>query len=137
VNIHFLTREGYIDPQSASLGVLEFEHLPFEPKRAYWISDFKEGATRGFHAHKNLNQIMILLRGSIDVFLYKGTSCLKFNLKENSDYLVVPSGHWREMKNASHETVLLVLADSKYDESDYIRSWPEYIKWHSEFFDEG
>lgn len=124
-------RETHLDPNSASLGVLEFRNLPFEPKRAYWLSDFKEGSSRGNHAHKTLNQVMIMLRGELDLHLFSGVTRYEYRLTEKSDYILVPAGHWREMKNASTETVLLVLADSHYEEKDYIRSWSEYLIWHS------
>lgn len=134
--ISFISRETHSDPNSASLGVLEFKHLPFEPKRAYWLSDFKAGRSRGNHAHKSLNQVMILLQGSLDLIIYNGTMRQEFQLNMESDYVLVPPGHWREMKNASNGTVLLVLADSDYDERDYIRSWLEYLDWHAKVTNE-
>jgi len=137
MDISFVEREVYSDPKSASLGVLEFKELPFQPKRAYWLSDFKPGSSRGNHAHKSLNQVMILLQGNLDLIVHKGPRRQEFKLDENSNYVLIPAGHWREMKNASNGTVLLVLADSDYDEQDYIRSWSEYLDWHAKATNEG
>jgi hypothetical protein len=136
MGISFIAREIHSDPNSASLGVLEFRHLPFQPKRAYWLSDFKAGSSRGNHAHKSLNQVIVLLQGNLDLIIHNGTKRQEFQLNEKSDYVLIPSGHWREMKNASNGTVLLVLADSDYDEQDYIRSWPDYLHWYAKVYDE-
>ncbi len=34
---------------------------------------------------------------------------------------------WREMRNFSPNAVLMVLADTNYDEADYIRNYDEFI----------
>lgn len=117
------------DPKTANLGVLEFRELGFVPRRAYWISDFVTGTSRGKHAHKTLNQVMLMIKGSLELSLSFGTFTQNIILSENSDYISIPSGYWREMKNATKDAVLLVLADAVYDETDYIRDWHAYIEW--------
>ena len=38
--------------------------IPFNIKRAYSIFGANEGVSRGFHAHKNLQQIAVFLRAN-------------------------------------------------------------------------
>lgn len=50
----------------------EFNDIPFEIKRVYYMYDTIEGVTRGYHAHKNLEQILICIHGSCKVLLDNG-----------------------------------------------------------------
>jgi len=42
--------------------------------------------------------------------------------------LLIESMVWREMRDFSDDCVLLVLASEHYDETDYIRNYPEFLK---------
>jgi len=46
--------------------------IPFEIKRVYYMYDTGENVTRGYHAHKNLEQILICVHGSCKVLLDNG-----------------------------------------------------------------
>jgi dTDP-4-dehydrorhamnose 3,5-epimerase-like enzyme len=130
MQISRVRRDDHSDLSSASLGVLEFYKLPFLAKRVYWLSKFVTGVSRGNHAHKTLNQVMIMISGQLELELSFGYEKTTILLNEKSDYILVPAGFWRVMRNASMDAVLLVVADSEYLEEDYIRNWNEYIKWH-------
>ena len=127
-----IPREDHSGPLSASLGVIDFSGLPFAPKRAYWISNFVPETIRGNHAHKSLNQIMIMVSGSLELTLFQGNQKESFFLTQKSDYLLIPPKTWRIMSNASQNASLLVLVDSKFDEQDYIRDWNTYLEWFYE-----
>jgi hypothetical protein len=43
--------------------------------------------------------------------------------------LYVESCIWREMFDFSKDCVLMVLADSVYDESDYIRDYQDFLNY--------
>jgi dTDP-4-dehydrorhamnose 3,5-epimerase-like enzyme len=117
-----------IDPRG-SLGVLEFENLKFVPKRLYWLSNVPRDSTRGNHAHKTLNQIFILLSGSIDIEIYRGRESETFSLKNEGSALSLTPGLWRNIKNASVDAVLVVVCDQPYDEEDYLREFNQYLDW--------
>ena len=54
-----------IEDQRGNLSFLESEaHIPFKIKRAYWIYDVPGGETRGGHAYKKLEEVIIALSGS-------------------------------------------------------------------------
>ena len=118
------------DPLSAELGVINLEDVPFPVRRIYWISYFKSGAVRGNHAHKNLTQLMIPIAGSLDLVLYNGVDSETIRLSAGDEPVVIKPGMWRVMKNASENSVVMVLASEVYVESDYIRDWNQYLDWH-------
>ena len=127
-------REFQIDINSLTvgkLGVIEFNSLPFEPKRLYWLSEVPQGIQRGHHAHKRLTQLMFVSAGSVDVDIYEGRAMTSFHLDSNSPALLIKPGLWRELKNFQEGTTVLVLCDAQYSEEDYLRDFQVYLDWFS------
>ncbi|WP_054180287.1 sugar 3,4-ketoisomerase [Trabulsiella odontotermitis] len=112
-----------------SLIALEEEHnIPFEIKRVYYMFNTKEGVRRGFHAHKKLKQVAIAVRGSCRFVLDDGKEKVEILLDNPAQGLLIDSCVWREMYDFSDDCVLMVLADSHYDENDYIRDYDQFLK---------
>ena len=112
-----------------SLIALEKEHnVPFDIKRVYYIFDTKVGVRRGYHAHKNLKQLAICVKGSCKFLLDDGVNKQVYNLDEPTKGLYIEGLVWREMFNFSNDCVLMVLADRYYDEADYIRDYVNFLK---------
>ncbi len=110
-----------------SLIALEKEHnVPFDIKRVYYIFDTTDGVRRGFHAHKNLKQLAICVKGSCKFLLDDGTYKNIYNLNEPTKGLYIEGFIWREMFDFSPDCVLMVLADAYYDEADYIRDYKDF-----------
>ncbi len=101
----------------------ENSQIPFQIKRVYYLYDVPSGATRGGHAHKALQQIIIALSGSFDVVLDDGKNKQSFFLNRPHYGLYIPPGVWRELENFSSNSVALSLVSELYDESDYIRDY--------------
>jgi len=102
--------------------------LPFEIKRVYYIFDTKKEVSRGFHAHKNLRQLAVCVKGSCRFVLDNGKEREETILNSFTKGLIIESLTWREMHDFSEDCVLLVLASSYYDEYDYIRNYNEFLK---------
>lgn len=98
---------------------------PFEIKRVFWVYGVREGDIRGLHAHKNSKQILICLNGSIAVTCDDGTRRTESILDSPRIGLYIPPMIWSE-QIYSKDSVLLVLSDSYYDESDYIREYQQF-----------
>ena len=102
-------------------------HIPFGIKRVYYLYDVPGGESRGAHAHRNLEQIVIAASGSFDVTLDNGHRRQTFNLNRPYIGLYVPCLTWRELLNFSSGAVCLVLASEHYDENDYIRDYKGFL----------
>lgn len=102
--------------------------IPFDIKRVYYLYDTGEGVRRGFHAHKNLEQILICIHGSCKILLDNGMEKKIVSLEKKYEGLYVSNDMWREMYDFSPDAVLMVLASEYYDESDYIRDHDEFIR---------
>ena len=104
------------------------KNIPFEVKRVYYLYDIPGGEARGGHAHYELEQYIIAASGSFDVILSDGQNRKTVTLNRPNIALHIVSGLWRELDNFSSGSVCLVLASLKYDESDYIRDYGEFLK---------
>jgi dTDP-4-dehydrorhamnose 3,5-epimerase-like enzyme len=101
-------------------------HVPFEIKRTYWIYDVPGGETRGGHAYKELQEIVIALSGSFDVHVESSNGVEVFSLNRSYNALYLPPGTWRSLQNFSTNAVCLVAASAAYDENDYIRDYQQF-----------
>lgn len=100
--------------------------IPFDIKRVYYLYDVPGGETRGGHAHKELQQLIVAASGSFDVILDDGVNKITISLNRPNFGLYVTPLIWRELVNFSSGAVLLVLASMKYTENDYIREYSSY-----------
>lgn len=115
--------------ERGSLVSLEYEkNIPFKIKRVYYIFNTKENVIRGYHAHKDLKQLAICIKGSCEFLLDDGKETCSIVLDNPNKGLLIESFMWREMSSFSQDCVLLVLADEVYNEMDYVRDYNEFKK---------
>lgn len=108
------------------------KEIPFLVKRIYYIYDADKTTNRGFHSHKNLEQIYIAIHGSCKVTLTDGSDVETVCLDDATEGLYIGHNVWREIFDFSSDAVLLVLASELYSEDDYIRSYEQFMEWQSE-----
>jgi len=108
----------------------ENKEIPFTIKRVYYIYDVEDDVRRGFHSHKNLEQILICVHGNVKILLKTPTEEKVILLDDPSKGLYIGPDIWREMYDFNDGAVLMVLASEYYDESDYIRNYDEYEKYY-------
>jgi len=116
------------DDRGSLIAIEEGYNAPFEIKRVYYIFDTKKGVQRGFHAHINLKQMAIAVKGSCTFVIDNGKKKEEITLDTPNNGLLIEGLIWREMKDFSEDCVLLVLASEHYDESDYIRDYDNFLE---------
>ena len=116
------------DKRGSLVSLEALKNIPFEIKRVYYIFNASSDLPRGFHAHKELQQVLICTSGSCKVILDDGQKKDEYLLNKSSQGLVVDKMKWREMHDFSDDCVLMVLASDYYNEEDYIRDYGEFLK---------
>lgn len=114
------------DPRGNLTFIEGNQHIPFEIQRVYYLYDVPGGETRGGHAHKDLQQLIIAASGSFDVVIDDGHERRRHTLNRPNTGLYVPRLVWRELENFSSGSVCLVMASLRYDEADYYRDYQEF-----------
>ena len=111
--------EGYIS-------VAENNDLLFEVKRIYWTYFTPENVKRGGHAHHRLEQILVAVSGKIIVSTQMpGEEGQLFILESGDKGIFLPKYCWHTMQY-SHNAVQMCIANTAYEESDYIRNYSEF-----------
>ena len=92
---------------------------------------------RGFHSHYDLEQMLICVKGQVNI-LTKTPFEEKITLLDSPENgLYIGPMIWREMYDFSADAVLLVLASELYKPSDYIRDYDLYEKEAKDYFKKG
>ena len=103
-------------------------NCPFEVKRVFYIFDTKPGIARGAHANKNSEFLLIPINGSCKVKIDNGRQQEVVELNSPSCGLYLDKMLWKEMYDFSYNAILLVLTNTLYDETEYIRDYSLYKK---------
>ncbi|WP_367971413.1 FdtA/QdtA family cupin domain-containing protein [Vibrio scophthalmi] len=116
------------DERGQLISLEEQKNIPFNIKRIYYIYGNDTDFPRGFHAHYNLEQVAICLKGSVRFVIDDGFYRESVTLDRPNIGLYIQGLKWREMYDFSNDCLLMVVASELYDESDYIRDYNEFKK---------
>lgn len=107
------------------------QHVPFDIVRVLVMKDIKVGDVRGGHTHHTTKQMLFVLEGSCIVDLDNGKEKASVVLDTFHTGLYLPPYVWHVMRDFTPGSILLVLADSEYDEKEYIRDYQEFLTFVS------
>ena len=119
-----------------NLAVIQGDTIPFEIKRLFFIYEIPDGKNRGGHAHREQRTILFAVHGSFDVVLDDGRGKRTVHLNQPAIGLLLQPGVWSRLENFTTGTVCLAVNSDEYNESDYIRSYDEFLELTS-LFQEG
>lgn len=124
-----------IDENHGSLVPVEImQDIPFEVRRIYYIYQVEDGARRGYHSHRNLEQVLICIHGSVTILIKTPESSENIILDDPAKALYIGPMVWREMYDFSPDATLLVLASEHYNRNDYIRDYSQYEQEAKDYF---
>ena len=102
--------------------------IPFAIARIYYIYDIPSGSERGGHSHHHEQRLLVAASGCFDVKVCDGRRWRTFTLRDPHEALYIPSGLWRTLENFSAGSVAPALSSTKYDETDYVRDFDEFVR---------
>ena len=123
--LHF----GDLGDERGKLVVIEGrDSIPFEIKRVFYIYDSDDTVIRGQYANRRSEFVLINVSGKSKVRITDGKEEIVVGLDRPMMGVYIPPMIWKDMYDFSEDSILLVLASTHYDGTEYIRDYEEYIK---------
>jgi hypothetical protein len=120
----------YKEPSGTLIPFYSTKSFPkhFIIKRFFFLYG-KKKHIRADHAHTKCDQILLPIKGIIEVTTYKNGIKKKFSLNENiSKGILIPTRTWLKIKFYKDDDCLLTLCNYKYDKKEYILSFDDFLK---------
>lgn len=115
--------------ERGNLVVVEGEQqIPFAINRVFYIYGSDDTVVRGQHANRKSEFVLINVSGTSKVRVDDGKEEYVVELNRPRMGLYLPAMLWKDMYDFSADSVLLVLTNTHYDASEYIRDYDEYLK---------
>ena len=112
---------------SSYLQVLNKKDLPFKVERIFFVnSSSNRSCTRGGHAHRDCEQLLVCLSGQITINLLNSKGESTVTLEEGQEYYH-PKMEWADITFNESNSILLSLCSLEYLEKDYIRDKEEFL----------
>lgn len=116
----------FVDLRGNLSFIEEDTHLPFRIRRVYWIYDVPGGESRGGHAFRSTEELIVALSGSFEVVLHDGLNEFHFWLNRSYYGILVPKMYWRTLQDFSTNSLALIIASTDHSETDYIRDFEKF-----------
>ena len=104
------------------------DSIPFDIKRVFYIYGSDESVVRGQHANRESEFVLINVAGTSKVRITDGKEEMIVELDRPMMGVYIPKMIWKDMYDFSPDSVLLVLASTHYDGSEYIRDYQKYLR---------
>ena len=127
-NVKLISLKTFTDSEGSLVPIESGSSIPFEIKRVFYIFEVHDQKDRGEHSHYKTEQVLICLSGKVRVLCDDGKDRKEWILDKPNQALYIPNLIWDEQTYLSPDSVLLVLANTKYDELDYIVDYDEFKK---------
>jgi hypothetical protein len=99
--------------------------VPFDIRRVFFLHGVR--ASRGGHAHRASQQLLVAVAGSFHVELSDAGGSASFVFTQPHRGLYVPPMTWVCLDDFSSDAVCLVLTDTPFDATDYLRDRGEFL----------
>ncbi len=107
----------------------ESNDIKFNFKRVFIVNSNKS-QIRGKHAHKKCIQLLNCPNGAVEIYFENlSGNKSKIILSKPDQYLIIPPLTWCVQKYLKNNSTLLVICDQKYKDSDYIRSYKNFVNF--------
>jgi len=125
--IKWLDFQNVIDKRGRLTAIEGYNQIPFQIARVFYVHQVVEGTDRGGHAHRDTDQVLTCINGSMKVDASDGSKVSTFILDNSDKGIYVPRMVYVRLYDFSPDAVLLVLANTIYDSKRSLRTWNEYL----------
>ena len=105
--------------ERGKLTLVALNQIPFEPDRAFVLSELPLGTARAGHACRTQHRFLVGISGQATVTVDDGHKSEREPLG-GGDTMHIPPATWIEITPNCEGVTILVFADGEYDPSDYM-----------------
>lgn len=102
--------------------------IPFDIRRVFYMYGSDAEVVRGQHANRRSEFVLINVSGTSKVRVDNGYETEVIELNRPRMGLYIETMVWKDMYDFSPDSVLLVLANTHYDGTEYIRDYETFLK---------
>jgi len=102
--------------------------IPFTIQRVFYMYGSDPDVVRGQHANRKSEFVLINVSGTSRVKVDNGYETEIIELNKPRMGLYIDTMVWKDMYDFSEDSVLLVLANTHYDGTEYIRDYDAFLK---------
>lgn len=124
-NLQEIKLRKYIDTDGILTCMESNKEIPFEVKRIFLIKNVPINGVRGNHAVKMAKFFFVLLQGNVSLEIDDGKNIRKYELSLD-EAILIDEVLWFKFYNFSPNTILMILSDSLYHSSNYIKEYSEF-----------
>ncbi len=125
--VHTIKFKVHNDDRGSLTVIQGLNDVPFDIKRIFYISDVPINIMRGGHAHIETDQVAIAINGSVRIIVNDGVAAKQITLNCPNQGLFLPRMTWSTLTDFSPGAVCMVLTNTAYEPSEYIRNWIDYL----------
>jgi len=107
--------------------------VPFDIERIFYVYGVRDTELRGQHSHFKTQQLLICVSGKVEVTCDDGKEKRKYLLESPQQGLFIPEMIWDEQRYLTEDSVLMVVANTKYIPKDYIIDYDKFIKLKKDY----
>jgi dTDP-4-dehydrorhamnose 3,5-epimerase-like enzyme len=131
-NVKLISLKTFIEPDGNLVPIESDSDIPFPIERIFYVFGVHNQNDRGKHSHFKTKQVLICLNGEVSVLCKDGNKERTWVLNKPNQALYIPELIWDEQVYTKPDSVLLVLANTNYDESDYITDYNKFKRLKNE-----
>lgn len=102
--------------------------IPFQIQRVFYMYGSDPDVVRGQHANRKSEFVLINVSGTSKVKVDNGYETEIIELNKPRMGLYIETMVWKDMYDFSEDSVLLVLANTHYDGTEYIRDYKAFLE---------
>ena len=116
------------DARGMLAAVEAHKQVPFIPRRCFWLYSVPSDQERGGHAHRQCQQFLVCVSGSVVVETDDGSGPKRMRLPTCGVGMHVEPMVWVRLLHFYEDAVLMVLASDAYDPTDYVSDYDAFRK---------
>ena len=118
----------YGDDKLGYLMPIEFDTIPFIPKRSFVVHSVNKDEVRGQHAHIKTEQLLVCVTGEIEVTILNSKWIEEKTILKQGDTFYIGRLVWGSQKFLTGNEIMIVFASTTYNIGDYITNLEQFKK---------